>query len=68
MSKIKDKAVAAANTMVNPFEIAKKPNEFGFFKVNEDRICLLHEDLKCDLIQGKTSTSFYLRSCHDVVA
>ena len=32
-----------------------KPNEFGFFKVNDDRICLLHEDLKCDLIQGKTT-------------
>ena len=32
-----------------------KPNEFGFVKLNEDRICLLHEDLKCDLIQGKTT-------------
>ena len=32
-----------------------KPNEFGFIKINDDRICLLHEDLKCDLIQGKTT-------------
>ena len=32
-----------------------KPNEFGFVKLNEDRICLLHEYLKCDLIQGKTT-------------
>lgn len=32
-----------------------KPNEFGFVKLNSDRICLLHEDLKCDLIQGKTT-------------
>ena len=32
-----------------------KPNEFCFVKLNEDRICLLHEDLKCDLIQGKTT-------------
>ena len=31
-----------------------KPKEFGFVKINEDRICLLHEDLKCDLIAGKT--------------
>ena len=31
-----------------------KPNEFGFIKINGDKICLLHEDLKCDLIQGKT--------------
>ena len=37
-----------------------KPNEFGFFKVNDDRICLLHEDLKCDLIQGKTTESRYI--------
>lgn len=32
-----------------------KPNEFGFIRINENRICLLHEDLKCDLIQGKTN-------------
>ncbi|OCL85421.1 hypothetical protein [Arcobacter porcinus] len=32
-----------------------KPNEFGFIKINGDKICLLHEDLKCDLIQGKTN-------------
>ncbi len=32
-----------------------KPNEFGFIKINSDRVCLLHEDLKCDLIQGKTT-------------
>lgn len=31
-----------------------KPNEFGFMKINEDRICFLHKDLKCDLINGKT--------------
>ncbi|QKF73035.1 hypothetical protein AFAEC_0860 [Aliarcobacter faecis] len=32
-----------------------KPNEFGFVKINDDRICLLHEDLKCDLVSGKTN-------------
>ena len=32
-----------------------KPNEFGFIKINGDKICLLYEDLKCDLIQGKTN-------------
>lgn len=32
-----------------------KPKEFGFVKINENRICLLHEDLKCDLIIGKTN-------------
>lgn len=30
-----------------------KPNEFGFIKINENRICLLHEDLKCDLLSGR---------------
>ena len=28
-----------------------KPNEFGFIKINSERICLLHEDLNCDLIK-----------------
>lgn len=32
-----------------------KPNEFGFIKINENRVCLLQEDLQCDLIQGKTN-------------
>lgn len=32
-----------------------KPKEFGFVKINEDRICLLPKDLKSDLIVGKTN-------------
>jgi hypothetical protein len=32
-----------------------KPNEFGFIKINSERICLLHEDLNCDLINGRTN-------------
>ena len=36
------------------YNVRVKPNEFGYLKINEDRICLLHEDLKCDLINGKT--------------
>ncbi|MFA7069473.1 MAG: hypothetical protein WC144_01365, partial [Sulfurimonas sp.] len=31
-----------------------KPNEFGFVKMRDDKFTLLHEDLKCDLINGKT--------------
>ncbi|RBQ28307.1 hypothetical protein ACNSOS_02635 [Aliarcobacter vitoriensis] len=36
------------------YNVRVKPKEFGFLKINEDRVCLLEEDLKCDLIQGKT--------------
>lgn len=36
------------------YNVRVKPNEFGYLKINEDKICLLHEDLKCDLINGKT--------------
>ncbi len=32
-----------------------KPNEFGFVKLNGKRFTLLHEELKCDLINGKTN-------------
>src|SRR5574344_2155072 len=32
-----------------------KPNEFGYIKINDNRICLLCDDLQCDLIQGKTN-------------
>ncbi len=37
------------------YNVRVKPNEFGFIKINEDRVCLLHEDLKCDLVAGKTN-------------
>ncbi|QKF59607.1 hypothetical protein ACN2EN_07760 [Aliarcobacter lanthieri] len=36
------------------YNVRVKPKEFGYLKINEDRICLLEDDLKCDLIQGRT--------------
>lgn len=32
-----------------------KPKEFGYIKINEDKICFLEENLQCDLIQGQTN-------------
>lgn len=32
-----------------------KPNEFGYIKINANKVCLLEENLQCDLIQGKTN-------------
>jgi len=37
------------------FNTRVKPNEFGYIKINKSSICLLHEDLECDLITGKTT-------------
>ena len=36
-------------------EFYSKTNEFGFIKINSEKICLLHEDLNCDLINGRTN-------------
>jgi len=37
------------------YNVRVKPKEFGYLRINEDRVCMLEEDLQCDLIQGKTN-------------